>query len=100
MNEEKTKSFAVSKQMVYESYLKVCAKDGAAGIDKETIDMFNSDLSSNLYKVLEPHVIGKLFSTCRTYCINSKEAGGYTPIGYPYGRRIELFVHWRKGITF
>ena len=26
MNEEKTKSFAVSKQMVYNSYLKVCDK--------------------------------------------------------------------------
>ncbi len=37
---EKTKSFAVSKQMVYNSYLKVCDKNGGAGIDKETIDKF------------------------------------------------------------
>ncbi len=51
MNEEKTKSFAVSKQMVYDSYLKVCDKNGSAGIDKETIEMFNEDLSKNLYKV-------------------------------------------------
>ena len=51
MNEEKTKSFAVSKQKVYESYLKVCDKNGGAGIDKETIEIFNKDLSSNLYKV-------------------------------------------------
>ncbi len=36
MSEEKTKSFAVSKEMVYNSYLKVCSKEGAAGIDKET----------------------------------------------------------------
>jgi len=41
MNEEKTKSFAVSKEMVYDSYLKVCDKNGGAGIDKETIETFN-----------------------------------------------------------
>ena len=51
MNEEKTKSFAVSKEMVFNSYLNVCAKDGTAGIDKETIEMFNQDLEKNLYKV-------------------------------------------------
>ena len=31
MNEEKTKSFAVSKRMVYDSYLKVSDKNGGAG---------------------------------------------------------------------
>jgi RNA-directed DNA polymerase len=51
MSEEKTKSFAVSRGVVYNSYLKVCSKDGAAGIDRETIEMFNKDLSSNLYKI-------------------------------------------------
>jgi len=39
VNEEKTKSFAVSKQMVYDSYLKVCDKNGSAGIDKKTIEI-------------------------------------------------------------
>ena len=34
MAEEKTKSFAVSKRMVYNSYLKVVSKDGGAGIDQ------------------------------------------------------------------
>ena len=87
MNEEKTKSFAVSKQMVYESYLKVCSKDGGAGIDKETIEMFNTDLSKQPVQSLEPHVIGQLFSTGRTHCINSKEAGRYTTIRYSHGRR-------------
>ncbi len=61
MSEEKTKSFAVSKQMVYESYLKVCAKDGSAGIDKETIEMFNKDLSKNLYKVWNRMASGTYF---------------------------------------
>ncbi|MBD0377501.1 MAG: hypothetical protein ICV51_17970, partial [Flavisolibacter sp.] len=38
-----------SKRMVYNSYLNVCAQDGSAGIDKETIELFNEDLSNNLY---------------------------------------------------
>jgi RNA-directed DNA polymerase len=51
MNEEKIKSFALSKQLVYDSYLKVCNKKGSAGIDKKTIVMFNENLSGNLYKI-------------------------------------------------
>lgn len=61
MSGEKTKSFAVSKQMVYESYLKVCAKGGSAGIDNETIDLFNKELSKNLYKVWNRMSSGSYF---------------------------------------
>ncbi len=61
MNEEKTKSFAVSKEMVFGSYLKVCSKDGGAGIDKETIEMFNKDLRGNLYKVWNRMSSGSYF---------------------------------------
>ena len=43
MSEEKTKSFAVSKEMVYNSYLKVCSKDGAAA------GLLNSKLSVDNY---------------------------------------------------
>ena len=38
MDRERIKSFEVSQEAVYESYLKVCKKDGGAGIDKETIE--------------------------------------------------------------
>ena len=68
------------------SYLKVCSKDGGAGIDKETIEMFNKDLSRKPVQNLEPHVIGELFSTSGTYCTNSKEARGYASIRYSYSR--------------
>ena len=83
MNEEKTKSFAVSKQMVYESYLKVCAKDGAAGIDKQTIDMFNSDLSSNLYKVWNRMSSGSYFPPAVRTVLIPKKQGGTRPLGIP-----------------
>jgi RNA-directed DNA polymerase len=83
MNEEKTKSFAVSKQMVYNSYLKVCDKNGSAGIDKETIDMFNEDLSSNLYKVWNRMASGSYFPPPVRTVLIPKKQGGTRPLGIP-----------------
>ena len=51
MQEEKTKSLPVSKRMVYDSYLKTVSKQGGAGIDRESIEMFNANMSKNLYKI-------------------------------------------------
>ncbi len=83
MSEEKTKSFAVSKEMVYNSYLKVCSKDGGAGIDKETIEMFNKDLNGNLYKVWNRMSSGSYFPPpVRTVLIQKKQ-GGTRPLGIP-----------------
>jgi group II intron reverse transcriptase/maturase len=83
MNEEKTKSFAVSKQMVYDSYLKVCDKNGGAGIDKETIDMFNENLSGNLYKVWNRMASGSYFPPAVRTVLIPKKQGGTRPLGIP-----------------
>jgi RNA-directed DNA polymerase len=37
--------------MVWNSYQKVIAKNGAAGIDRESIEKFNEEMSGNLYKL-------------------------------------------------
>jgi RNA-directed DNA polymerase len=83
MNEEKTKSFAVSKRMVYNSYLKVCDKNGSAGIDKETIDMFNENLSGNLYKVWNRMSSGSYFPPAVRTVLIPKKQGGMRPLGIP-----------------
>lgn len=83
MNEEKTKSFTVSKQMVYNSYLKVCDKNGGAGIDKETIDMFNENLSGNLYKVWNRMASGSYFPPAVRTVLIPKKQGGTRPLGIP-----------------
>ncbi len=83
MNEEKTKSFTVSKEMVYDSYLKVCAKNGGAGIDKETIDMFNKDLRGNLYKVWNRMSSGSYFPPPVRTVLIPKKQGGTRPLGIP-----------------
>jgi len=83
MNEEKTKSFAVSKEMVYNSYLKVSSKDSAAGIDKETIATFNNDLSKNLYKVWNRMASGSYLPPAVRTVLIPKKQGGTRPLGIP-----------------
>ncbi len=47
----KPKPFAISKEVVWEAYLRVKANKGAAGVDKESIEDFEKGLKGNLYKV-------------------------------------------------
>jgi RNA-directed DNA polymerase len=78
-----TKSLPISKRMVYNSYLKVIAKDGSAGIDKQSIDMFNENLSDNLYKIWNRMTSGSYFPPpVRTVFIPKKQ-GGNRPLGIP-----------------
>lgn len=83
MNEEKTKSLAVSKQMVYNSYLKVCDRNGAAGIDRQTIELFNENLSTNLYKVWNRMSSGSYFPPGVRTVLIPKKQGGTRPLGIP-----------------
>ncbi len=69
--------------MVFESYLKVVSKDGGAGIDSESIDMFNANMSSNLYKIWNRMTSGSYFPPpVRTVFIPKKQ-GGVRPLGIP-----------------
>jgi retron-type reverse transcriptase len=83
MTEEMTKSLPISKRMVYNSYLRVIAKDGSAGIDKQSIEQFNENLSDNLYKIWNRMTSGSYFPPpVRTVFIPKKQ-GGKRPLGIP-----------------
>jgi RNA-directed DNA polymerase len=78
-----TKSLPISKRMVYNSYLKVTDKDGSAGIDKQSIEMFNENLKDNLYKIWNRMTSGSYFPPpVRTVFIPKKQ-GGERPLGIP-----------------
>ena len=47
-----SKSFEISKHLVFEAYLRVKANKGAAGVDGESIEQFDRDLKGNLYRLL------------------------------------------------
>jgi len=45
------KSFNISKQIVWDSYLKIKANGGSSGVDRQTMNEFDKNLSKNLYKI-------------------------------------------------
>jgi RNA-directed DNA polymerase len=51
VSEPKPKSFEISKQAVWEAWLRVKANKGAAGVDEQSIAEFEQDLHGNLYKL-------------------------------------------------
>lgn len=80
---EMTKSLPISKRMVYNSYLKVTAKDGSAGIDKQSVEAFNENMSANLYKIWNRMTSGSYFPPpVRTVFIPKKQ-GGTRALGIP-----------------
>jgi hypothetical protein len=56
-----TKPYDISKRRVLEAYRHVRANRGAAGIDDESIEMFEADLSRNLYKLWNRIASGSYF---------------------------------------
>src|SRR5712692_3400897 len=56
-----TKPYVIAKRAVWEAYQQVKANRGAAGIDDETIVMFEQNLSKNLYKLWNRMSSGSYF---------------------------------------
>ncbi len=51
MSELQDKPFKIPKRLVWEAYERVKANKGAAGVDRQSIETFESDLRNNLYKI-------------------------------------------------
>jgi len=82
---DKTKSYDISKHVVYEAYLRVKANDGAAGVDRESIEDFESDLKRNLYKIWNRMSSGTYFPPpVRSVDIPKNDGkGGIRTLGVP-----------------
>jgi RNA-directed DNA polymerase len=78
-----TKPFAVAKHAVWEAYQQVKANRGAAGIDEETIAMFEQDLSRNLYKLWNRMSSGSYFPPPVKQVEIPKAKGGTRKLGIP-----------------
>jgi len=78
MNE--AKPFAISKWEVWEAYKRVKANQGAAGVDEQSIAVFERDLKGNLYKIWNRMSSGSYFpSPVRTGRV--EERRGARPTG-------------------
>src|SRR5947208_16660693 len=60
-NRNLTKPYVIAKRAVWEAYQQVKANRGAAGVDDETIAMFEQNLSKNLYKLWNRMSSGSYF---------------------------------------
>jgi group II intron reverse transcriptase/maturase len=78
-----TKSFAISKAMVWQAYKRVRAKGGAAGIDDQSIEAFEMDLKNNLYKLWNRMASGSYFPPAVKRVEIPKADGGKRPLGIP-----------------
>lgn len=77
------KSFEIPKQAVWEAYLTVKANKGAAGIDGQTMEGFESDLKGNLYKIWNRLSSGSYFPPPVRRVDIPKSNGKLRPLGIP-----------------
>jgi len=78
-----TKPFDISKRRVLEAYWHVKANRGAAGIDDESIEMFEADLSRNLHKLWNRLASGSYFPPPVKQVQIPKRQGGVRILGVP-----------------
>lgn len=79
----KTKSFEISKHVVWDAYKKVKANKGAAGVDEVTIEKFEKNLKDNLYKLWNRLSSGSYFPPPVKAVEIPKKNGGTRILGVP-----------------
>ena len=78
-----TKSFEITKEMVWKAYKMVRANRGAAGVDGQSIAEFEGDLTNNLYKLWNRMTSGSYMPPAVKRVEIPKADGGVRPLGIP-----------------
>jgi RNA-directed DNA polymerase len=77
------KPFNIDKKQVCEAYKAVKSNKGAAGVDGQTIEQFEADLKSNLYKIWNRMSSGTYFPPPVRAVSIPKKSGGHRILGVP-----------------
>ena len=77
------KPFKIEKRQVYEAYKAVKSNHGAAGVDGQTLEMFERDLGRNLYKIWNRLSSGAYFPPPVRAVPIPKKTGGERILGVP-----------------
>jgi retron-type reverse transcriptase len=86
MDATKTKPFNIDKKLVYDAYKAVKANAGAAGVDGQSLEMFDKDLMRNLYKIWNRISSGSYFPPPVRAVPIPKKNGGQRILGVPTWR--------------
>jgi RNA-directed DNA polymerase len=87
------KPFWIEKRQVYEAFKAVKSNRGAAGVDGQTLEMFEEDLAGNLYKLWNRMSSGTYFPPLVRAVSIPKRTGGERILGVPtVGDRIAQMV--------
>src|SRR5262249_10856214 len=78
-----TKPFEISKALVWKAFQRVKANGGSSGVDGESIEAFERNLSGNLYKVWNRMVSGSYFPPPVKGVSIPKRTGGTRMLGVP-----------------
>jgi len=80
---KQAKPFSITKLQVWKAYKLVKANKGAAGVDGQTIAMFDADLKNNLYKLWNRLASGSYFPPPVMRVEIPKADGRMRPLGIP-----------------
>ena len=83
MSEPKPKSFEISKLAVWEAYRRVKANKGAAGVDEQSIEEFEQNLSGNLFRLWNRLSSGSYFPPPVRAVAIPKRDGSSRMLGVP-----------------
>ena len=78
-----TKPFNIPKSLVWQAWKMVRSNAGSAGIDGETLAMFERDLNKNLYKIWNRLSSGSYFPPAVKAVSIAKKQGGERILGIP-----------------
>jgi RNA-directed DNA polymerase len=79
----KTRPFEISKHAVWAAWQKVRSNQGSAGVDAESIAMFEKDIRNNLYKLWARMSSGSYMPPPVLLVEIPKKGGGKRPLGIP-----------------
>jgi RNA-directed DNA polymerase len=83
MSGPEDKPFVIPKQLVWEAFERVKANKGAAGVDGQTVEDFETDLGNNLYKIWNRMSSGSYFPPPVKAVEIPKSGGGTRMLGVP-----------------
>ena len=83
IREEQAKSLPITEEMVKRAYKKVKSNQGSAGVDRVSLEEFQSDLGNNLYKLWNRLASGSYFPPAVREVSIPKSNGKQRKLGIP-----------------